>query len=259
MTLRQQVRKELEQAAQADYQAFQAKLLPGVEGILGVRLPKLREIAKRIAKNDAGIFLEQMQAACQKTELSHINVLPNEDSRQPEPIQGASYEEKMLYGLVIGYADMEAAQYRRWLDAFVPVIDNWGVCDSCCMTYQWMKKQPEYWWGYLQEWLFSDTEFGIRFAFVAMLGHFVDEVYLQRIFAVCGQVRHQGYYARMAQAWLVSMCFVKFPEETYVYLQQDQMDDFTHNKAIQKTCESYRVSNEWKVKIRGIKRARPRR
>ena len=235
--LRQQVRNELEQAAQPDYQAFQEKLLPGVDGILGVRLPKLREIAKRIAKEDAGAYLAQVQAAC------------------TQQAQTVSYEEKMLYGLVIGYADMEKEQHRKWLDTFVPAIDNWGVCDSCCMTYKWMKKQPEYWWDYLCQWILTDTEFGIRFAFVAMLGHFVNETYLQRIFSACDQVQHKAYYAKMAQAWLVSVCFVKFQEETYVYLQQDLLDDFTHNKAIQKACDSYRVTKEWKEKLRRLKRA----
>lgn len=244
MTIRHQIRKELEQAAQADYQAFQAKLLPGVQGILGVRLPKLREIAKRIAKTDAEAYLQQMQQACL-----------NQDAYDSEEVY---YEEKMLFGLVIGYADLNREKQRRWLDVLIPVIDNWGVCDSCCMTYRWMKKQPEYWWDYLLEQVSVNTEFSVRFAFVSMLAHFIGKEYLQELFAVCDKVRHEAYYAKMAQAWLVSMCFVKFPEETYAYLQDDRMEDFTHNKAIQKTCESYRVDKEWKQKIRSLKRMRNR-
>lgn len=236
--LRQTIRKELEQAAEADYREFNAKLLPGVEHMLGVRLPKLREIAKRTAKKAAEDYLIQMKEAC--------------GQGLGEPCY---YEEKMLYGLVIGYAKMDTPQRKDWLEAFVPLIDNWGVCDSCCMTYKWMEKQPEYWWEYLNRWILTDTEYGIRFGFVSMLNHFVEEAYLQDIFTVCDRVQQEAYYAKMAQAWLISVCFAKFPEQTYAFLKNDRMNDFTHNKSIQKTCESYRVSKEWKERIRGLRRS----
>ncbi len=231
---RQSVRKELERAADEGYQKFQEKLLPGIPNILGVRLPKLRELARQAAKMDAESFLHRMKEAARELD--------------------AYYEEKMLYGLVIGYAKMDDAARRQWLDAFVPVIDNWGVCDSCCMTYKWMKKQPEYWWAYVNDWTFSGTEYGVRFALVSMLAHFVDEAHLGDILTICGQLSEEGYYAKMAQAWLVSMCFVKFPEQTFAFLQTDEMDSFTHNKSIQKTCESYRVDQAWKERLRALRR-----
>ena len=87
-----------------------------------------------------------------------------------------------------------------------------------------------------------------------MLAHFVDEEHLTGIFDICSQLDSRDYYAQMAAAWLVSACFVKFPQQSYVFLQDSRMDDFTHNKSIQKTCESYRVSGEWKEKIRVLRR-----
>lgn len=235
MAMQQEIREQLEHLSEADYKAFNANLLPGVSDILGVRLPQLREIAKKIAKQDAVCYLMQLQEALQQEDIS--------------------YEEKMLYGLVIGYAKMDDNQYREWLDAFVPVIDNWGVCDSCCMTYKWMRKQPAYWWDYLERWIGTDTEFGIRFGIVSILDHFVDEAHIEDIFGICNRIHSEGYYAKMAVAWLVSMCFVKFPDKTYAFLQEDRMDDFTHNKSIQKTCESYRVTKEWKALARSLRRA----
>lgn len=233
--MRQEIREQLRQLSEADYKAFNEKLLPGVSNMLGVRLPKLREIAKQIAKHGPEGYFMEMQAADWQADVF--------------------YEEKMLYGLVIGYAKMDDNQYSRQLDAFVPLIDNWGVCDSCCMTYKWMKKQPVYWWDYLNRWIDTDTEFGIRFGIVAMLAHFVDEAHIPDIFAVCSRIHNEGYYAKMAVAWLVSVCFAGFPEETYAFLQDNRMDGFTHNKAIQKTCESYRVAKEWKALIRGLRRS----
>lgn len=232
--MRDKIREQLLQLAEPDYKAFNEKLLPGVTDLLGVRVPKLREIAKKAAKSDAYAYLEQMQNIDWQTD--------------------GCYEEKMLYGLVIGYAKMNDDARRQQLDAFVPVIDSWGVCDSCCVTYKWMKKQPAYWWDYLCSWIASDTEYGIRFGIVSMLDHFVNQAYIAEIFHVCSQIRNEGYYAKMAVAWLVSVCFAGFPEETYAFLQDGLMDDFTHNKSIQKTCESYRVSKEWKALARRLRR-----
>ncbi len=224
--MRQKIREQLLECADTDYKSFNGKLLPGVSDILGVRLPRLRQIAKQAAAQDAQLYLAQMHAADWKADVY--------------------YEEKILYGLVIGYAKMTDNEYSRQLDTFVPRIDNWGVCDSCCATYKWMRKHPAYWWDYLNRWISTDTEFSIRFGVVAMLDHFVDEAYIQDILAVCNQIHNEGYYAKMGTAWLVSVCFVKYPEETYAFLQDDQMDDFTHNKAIQKICESYRAAREQK-------------
>lgn len=231
--MRQEIQQQLFAYAEEEYRAFQEKLLPGVAHMMGVRLPKLRAIAKQTAKKDALLYLTQMQAIDWQT---------------------AYYEEKMLYGLVIGYAKMNDNQYKEWLDTFVPIIDNWGVCDSCCMTYKWMRKQPDYWWDCLNSYLAADTEFSVRFGLVAMLDHFIEEAYIHKLFSVCNQLRNDSYYAKMAAAWLISMCFVKFPKETYLFLQSDQMDCFTHNKSIQKTCESYRVAKEWKPLLRDLRR-----
>lgn len=244
-SVRQKVRVQLEQLAESDYKQFNKKLLPGVTNILGVRLPKLREIAKQTARQDAGAYLAGMRASVRDADE-------------------CCYEEKMLFGLVIGYAKMNDNQYKEWLDVFVPVIDNWGVCDSCCMTYKWMGKQPDVWWDYVKGWTDSGTEFGIRFGLVCILDHFVDELHIQEIFDTVDSLyengsgsflrREKGYYAKMAAAWLVSVCFVKFPEQTFAFLQSNKMDDFTQNKSIQKTCESYRVTKEWKARIRALKR-----
>ena len=102
------VKSELEGLAEPEYQKFSASLLPGVENILGVRIPKLRVIAKRIAKENWKEFLE--------------------DAKDD------SFEEILLQGLVIGYAKANPTESITALDAFLPKIDNWSVCDSTAMT-----------------------------------------------------------------------------------------------------------------------------
>lgn len=233
---RLEIREALLNASETDYKEFNAKLLPGVANILGVRLPKLRELAKQAAKKEPELYLAEMERAVS------------------EEADTLYYEEYLIFGLVIGYAKLTDERRTYWLDRFVPVINNWGVCDSCCMTYKWMKKDLSYWWKYIWKWYESDTEFGVRFALVCMLDHFVDDVYYKSVLEACGNMRQEGYYAKMAAAWAVSVCFVKYPEETFAFLETDTMDVFTHNKAIQKTCESFRVSPEMKSRIRLLKR-----
>ena len=77
---------------------------------------------------------------------------------------------------------MDCERRRQWLDLFVPVIDNWAVCDSCCITYKWMRSKPEYWWEYAWNWILADTEYGIRFGLIVILGHFVDAAHIDKIF-----------------------------------------------------------------------------
>ena len=118
-----------------------------------------------------------------------------------------------------------------------------------------MKKDPEYWYSYLLKYANSSREYEIRFAVVAMLDHLVTEEYIGCVLEVLARVRHEGYYVKMAVAWAVSVCYVKFPEQTEELLVEQKLDDFTHNKSIQKIWESYRVSKEEKDRLQKLRRS----
>lgn len=234
--MREKLRSQLESLAEADYKKFNEKLIPGAVNVLGVRLPKMRELAKALAKEDPERLLAELEEALQSDR------------------NAVYYEEIMIYGLVIGYAKFTDDKRREWLDQFRNHIDNWAICDSCCMTYKWMKKNPEKWWEYLEGCIAEQTEFSIRFAVVCMLAHYINEAYVGQVLDWCDRISHEGYYVKMAVAWAVSVCFVKYPEFTMKFLQTNHMDDFTHNKSIQKICESYRPSKEEKMQVRLLKR-----
>ncbi|MEE1313421.1 MAG: DNA alkylation repair protein [Lachnospiraceae bacterium] len=230
------MREQLESFSEEDYKKFNEKIVPGAANMLGVRLPKLRQLAKMAAKKEPEVYLNSIEEALSM----------NKDD--------VYYEEIMIYGFVIGYAKFTDEERRRWLDQFICHIDNWAICDSCCMTYKWMKKNPEYWWDYLLSCIDKNQEYTIRVAVVCMLGHFIDDRYVEQVLEWCNQIQHEGYYVKMAVAWAVSVCFVKYSELTYQFLQENQMDDFTQNKAIQKICDSYRVTKEVKKKVKQLKR-----
>lgn len=222
------IREQLEQLKEPEYQAFTARLLPGIESILGVRLPELRKIAKKLAKDNWQEYLEQAS--------------------------NDSMEEIMLQGMTLGYARGTLQQKESFLRKFIPKIDNWSVCDSCCATIKLAKEQPQEMWEFLQEYLHSEKEFEVRFGLVQLLNYYVNQVYLARVLEEIDSISNKAYYVQMAQAWAVSICYREFPEETEPFLKQNHLDDFTHNKALQKITESLKITKAQKEYIRSLKR-----
>lgn len=196
--------------------------------MLGVRMPALRKIAKKIAKDDFTEFLRSADDSC--------------------------YEELMLEGIVIGYAKMSKEEQAQALEIFVPKINNWAICDCCCITYKFMKEDPSYWFSFLAKYLVSSREYELRFAIVSILNFFVTDEYLEAILDIFNRIKNDAYYVRMAVAWAVSVCYVSYPERTLTFLQKDTMDTFTHNKSIQKIRESNQVSKEEKDRLLSWKR-----
>lgn len=222
------IKQQLELQKEPEFQKFTAGLLPGVEHILGVRLPALRKIAKQLARGDWQTYLE---TACDD-----------------------SYEEIMLQGMVLGYAKGNLPEKDAFLRTFLPKIDNWSVCDSTCCTIKLAKEQPEEFWDFLLEYLHSPREYEVRFVLVQMLNYYVNQDYLPRVLTAIDSVDLKLYYVQMAQAWAVSICYRDFPELTLPYLKNNHLDDFTHNKALQKITESLKVPKEDKAYIRTLKR-----
>lgn len=231
----EEVRKLLFENIDEKYKDFNKSLVPGETApMIGVRLPVLRVIAKKLAKEHPEDYIQALMTEETKSQVYH--------------------EELLLHGIIIGYLKCDIPKRAALLDGFVPRIDNWAVCDSSCMTYKFMKKDMQYWFQYLSDYAKRSKEYEIRFAVVSMLDHFVTEEYIEQVLEVMRSIRHEGYYVKMAVAWAVSVCYVKFPEQTLKLFTEDALNDFTHNKSIQKIRESYRVSKEDKEMLKTLKR-----
>ncbi|WP_017755459.1 DNA alkylation repair protein [Calidifontibacillus oryziterrae] len=222
------VRDRILEMVDKDYQKFSSSLNPNVDNILGVRLPNLRRLAKEIAKGDW---------------QNYINTAQNE-----------YFEETMLQGMVIGTIKADIEEVLRYVTDFVPKIDNWSVCDSFCSSLKIVKNHRVRVWEFLQSYFSSKKEYELRFAIVMLLNYYIDDRYLHDVLARLDQVKHEGYYVKMAVAWALSICFIKYPQETFVYLKHNNLDNFTYNKALQKITESLRIDKETKKTIRSMKR-----
>lgn len=210
------------------YCKFNLSLIPGETSAYGVRVPQLRKLAKQIAADTPLDFL----------------ALAKDDTQ----------EETMLQGMVIGAMKCDLETRLHYISCFVPKIRNWAVCDIFCGDLKAVRVDLPRVREFLNAYLQSGEEFELRFGTVMLLDYFIQQPYTEdTIKTLCG-IHHEGYYVKMAVAWALSVCFVKDRGAALPVFKGGIQDDFTHNKAIQKCCESYRVSREDKALLRGLKR-----
>lgn len=238
--MRKEVQKKLKEKAEKDYKEFNTKLIPGIDKkkVFGVRMPDVRALAKSLAKEDFRQFMDEMDEA-----------------------ENHFYEEKLIYGMVIGYAKIADDERFDLIRRFVPYIDNWALCDSVDSTYKFIRKNPQKGFDFLKKYLDSDGEFEKRFGTVMLLAHYVNnddinEFYLPKVIEEMKLLgRDQPYYVMMAVAWTLSVCYIKNKERTIELLSGDGLDHITRKKTIQKIRESFRVSEEEKESLKKLIKA----
>ena len=213
------IRKKLLSMGDEKLRKFSSSLTPGAENIIGVRLPLLRKFAKELVRNQGQ------------------TVLSGED---------IYYEEIMLRGMIIGYLKIDDEVRLRLIREFVPKINNWAVCDSFCASLKFVKKKQQMMWNFLQEYIISDMEFYARFGAVMLLDYFCTENYIDKTLCALTKINTGFYYSSMAAAWALAECYIKFPQKTLPYLNENCFDKVTTKRAVQKICDSYRVDDESK-------------
>lgn len=226
---KEEIRQELIKLADDKYRSFHSNLCPGVENILGVRLPLLRKIANSLSKEE-----------------DYYNYLNNGDTKY--------YEEIMIEGLIIGYLKTDNENRFNYIKNFIPKIDNWAICDSFCNNLKFTKKNINEVWNFILPYTSSENEFDIRFAIVMMLNFYIIEDYIDDVLDTLNKINHDGYYVKMAVAWAVSYAYIDFPQKTLAFLKNNNLDNFTYNKSLQKIIESTRVSKEDKDLMRSLKK-----
>ena len=227
--MKQKIKKELKQLQDKKYQEFHQGLCPGTTDIIGIRVPILRNYAKELLKK---YTLEE--------------IIENLDNQY--------YEEILLEGILIGLSKEDYETTIKYIEKFVPKINNWAVCDTFCAGLKITKKHKEEMFEFLQKYLKSSKEFEIRFGIVMLLDYYVEEQYLDKLFKIFNSIKNTEYYVQMAVAWAISICLIKYYDKTCKYLENAILDDFTYNKAIQKAIESYRIPDEKKTFLRKMKR-----
>ena len=227
--MKQEIKKELINLQDKKYKEFQKGLCPGIENIIGIRVPVLRNYAKELLKKYD--FKELMKN-----------------------IDNEYYEEIMLQGMLIELAKEDISTIIEYIKDFIPKIDNWAVCDTFCAGLKIVKKHKKEMWEFIQEYLKSNKEFEIRFGVVIILDYYIEAKYLDEIFKIFDNINSAKYYVQMSVAWAISICLIKYYDKTVNYLKEANLDNFTYNKSLQKAIESYRITKEQKQTLRDMKK-----
>lgn len=222
------IRELLFGAADTEYKEFHKKLMPGIDEkrIIGVRIPELRKLAKRITEeNEATDFLE---------ELPHYY-----------------YEENNLHAFLLERIK-DYGECITKINAFLPYVDNWATCDS--MRPDCFKKNKEKLIKEIYKWLGSKHTYTVRYGIVLLMTLYLDESFKEEYMKKVSLIKTDEYYINMAVAWYFATALAKQKETALEYLKNEILPVWVHNKAIQKATESLRLTNDDKVYLKQLKR-----
>ncbi len=228
-----EIRAHLESLADPEYKAFNAKLIPNVaaDTMIGIRVPVLRAFAKELRRGD-GRVLEQFLA-----DLPH-----------------RYFEENMLHAILIGEVCASVEEVIAELTRFLPYADNWAVTDTIRIrALRRADADVRPWLDQLARWARDTHTYTIRYAVVALMADFLDDRFDAMQLQLAETIQSDEYYVNMARAWYFATALAKQWESTLPLLVERRLDPWTHNKTIQKACESYRVSSGHKALLRSMR------
>jgi len=220
--------KYLESQKDIKYKNFHFKLLKNDKiNLIGIRTSKLKKIAKEISKNNYQNF-----------------ILKNTHK---------TYEETLIHGLILGYLNMDFNKLEKLLNEFIPNIDNWATCDLTVTNLKIFKQEQENGYKYISKCLKSKNIWKQRVGIVLLNSYYINDEYINIILEIIPNIKTNEYYLQTAIAWLISTCYIKYPDITINILKEKKLDIFIHNKSIQKIIESKRISNKEKEKLKQLK------
>jgi 3-methyladenine DNA glycosylase AlkD len=218
----------LQENKEEKYAIFQRKLIPNLppECIIGVRTPILRKMAKQIIREGRD---EIFMAEC-----------PHE-----------FFEENQLHGFIISERK-DFKQCMSELENFLPYINNWATCDQTSPKI--FKKNKEELFAAICRWLSSDHAYTVRFAVNMLMQHFLDDDFTPQCLEMTAGIKSEDYYVNMGLAWYLATALAKQWDSTIPYIETNKLAVWVHNRTIQKARESYRITQEQKTYLKGLKR-----
>ena len=211
--MKTEIKETLVGMSEEKYKSFSSSLIPNIskDSVLGVRVPILRRYAKDLKIQD---FLEY---------------------------NFEYHEEKLLYAFVISdIRDFEICILET--ERFLPLIDNWSVCDS--FRPKCFIKNHEKLYPYIVKWLKSNEVYTLRFAIGMLMTHFLDGDFSKSHLDIVSKIKSDEYYLNMMISWYFATALAKQYKATLPYFENKKLDSWVHNKAIQKARESYRINKE---------------
>lgn len=224
---RTEIRERLFQLQDTEYAALQVRIIPTVkpERIIGVRTPELRALGKELYRDEyREAFLADL----------------------PHPY----FDEDQLHAFVIS-EEKDFDRCIRMVEAFLPYIDNWATCDQ--LSPKAFKKNPERLLPYVRKWIQAKDVYTVRFAIGMLMRYYLDDRFSPEYPEMAASVRSEEYYIRMMVAWYFATALAEQYEAVFPFLENRKLEAWTHNKAIQKSLESFRITPEHKAYLKTLK------
>lgn len=246
---------EIIRSADPEYKEFHQRLIPTInkDSVLGLRSPLAQKIAKKYANTDTG--------------ERFLDSLPHK-----------YYDENIVHAFMLCSLKCSKENLTKRIVRFLPFIDNWAVCDGLACHLKHFFALKDEMLGFAMSCIDlsvygdiptcflspSSTTYTIRFGLVCLLTYYIEDKYLENIFAVCKDIGElcgsnpkptdYSYYVSMAVAWLVSFCLIKEYNRSVSLIEGKSLPKWIHNKSIQKACESYRIDKDKKTYLRSLKK-----
>lgn len=223
----EEIREELYRLQDSKYREFQSKLIPTVtpDSVIGVRTPALRKYAKEMAKREEiGEFL---------SDLPH-----------------RYFDENQLHAFIISQLK-DFGRCMECVRTFLPYVDNWATCDQ--LSPKVFGKNKEDLLAQIREWIASGDTYTVRFGIGMLMQYFLDEDFDPEYPELVAQIRSEEYYVNMMKAWYFATALAKQYQAVLPFIEERRLDDWTHRKAIQKSVESYRITEEQKKYLKTLK------
>ena len=213
------IKKDLLLMQDKTYKDFHSKLMPTINSnsIIGVRVPVLRDYAKKLFKENS---IESLN--------SFLKNLPHE-----------FYEENNIHAFLIEKIN-NFDECIFYLENFLPYIDNWATCDM--LNPKIFKTNYEKLLEKIYQWINSDSVYTVRFGIGMLMRFFLDEKFETKYLDLVASINSEEYYINMMRAWFFATALAKQYEQTLPYIKNYSLDKWTHNKTIQKANESFRIS-----------------
>ena len=212
------------------YAEFNKRIVNTEMPVIGVRVPDLRRLARELAPDMSAADISKLLMA-----------------------QNKSFDYVLLCGLLITHARLDDQTAINLTKQYLPHVDSWAHIDI--FVEKKRRFAGEVWWDFALECLLSEAEFTVRYGIISLMTNFLDEAHIDQVFAVLRNVKHDGYYVKMALAWLYTTAAVHFFELTLAELENEHIDTWTRNKAYQKMRESRRFTPEEQAVILKKKKA----
>jgi 3-methyladenine DNA glycosylase AlkD len=226
-TLSNRVRAELIALSDPEYRDFSSSLLPTVprESIIGVCIPRLREIAKKLYKSvDVSHFL---------ADLPHKYL-----------------EENTLHALVICEIS-DVSECISELDRFLPYVDNWATCDS--IRPRTFRGHTDELLKYILSLVHSTHTYTARFGIEMLMVNYMGDGFRREFLDTVSGIRTDDYYLRMMVAWYFATALTLRYDETVAYIEGRTLEAWVHNKAISKACDSRAIPREHKEYLKTLR------